>query len=383
MNHDATEFVKSCKACQQRATVRYYDTLHPQDRHRTMFAGWYLDYVTFGSTGQHGYTGWVSAIEATTGWLEAKRTKGPPSGKFVADFIYEDIISRFGPIDFLITDGGAENVNLPVQLVCEKFAIKHQVTSPYHPQANGMVERSHRDMIDGITKATMTRDEASLRLWPAEFHAALWAYRITTRRTTGFSPYYLVYGIEATLPIDLLFDTWTTLDFQRPLTTAELLAKRIQQFDRRSEAFTDALAQLRESRLRNREDFDKHHRIRQEAFETGQIVLYHNTRLTTQHAGKTDPRWIGPYKIVNRSSHNSYQLAELDGTLLAGWFPTDRLKPFIPREPKPGAKTIYDAVQLRPSEEESTPREETTSSSESSSSLDSAPIARRLRSTLN
>ena len=66
-----------------------------------------------------------------------------------------------------------------------------------------MVERGHKPFVDGLTKA-------SLRLnvgWADNylFHSALWADRVSVKRTTGYTPYVLRFGQECILPIDVLF----------------------------------------------------------------------------------------------------------------------------------------------------------------------------------
>ena len=62
-----------------------------------------------------------------------------------------------------------------------------------------MIERGHRSFVESLYKTCAARPGD----WPKYFHATLWADRITTKRTTGFLPYFLLYGVHALFPFDI------------------------------------------------------------------------------------------------------------------------------------------------------------------------------------
>ena len=59
----------------------------------------------------------------------------------VVDTLTQKFIPYFGCPSALVTDKGKENINSEIKLLCEKYNIKHIVSSTAHPQSNGMVER--------------------------------------------------------------------------------------------------------------------------------------------------------------------------------------------------------------------------------------------------
>ena len=62
------------------------------------------------------------------------------------------------------------------------------------------------------------------------------------------------------------------------------------------------------------------------------MVLLYNSRLDKQWSKKLDNRWNSPYLINDlKESRGTYLLEELDGTVLEGVFPGERLKRFFPR----------------------------------------------------
>ena len=85
--------------------------------------------------------------------------------------------------------------------------------SPYHPQTNGTVKRVHQTLRRMIAKM----DPNKKAKWPSHLGPILIAYNATRSLITGYSPYFLMFGRQPRLPVDLLFPTvrwdensWTT-----------------------------------------------------------------------------------------------------------------------------------------------------------------------------
>ena len=84
-------------------------------------------------------------------------------------------------------------------------------SSAYHPEGNGVVERAHQVLVDGLFK-TCEKDKSK---WPLYLDAVLFAIYVTTSRTTGYSPFFLIYGIHPVFSFDLDDATWQTLDWDK------------------------------------------------------------------------------------------------------------------------------------------------------------------------
>ena len=79
----------------------------------------------------------------------------------------------------------------------EKFRVRHSLSSLYHPQSNGLVERFNRTLCEGIAKVA-----EEITDWDQYIQPVLLAYRIKPLRISKYSPYQVVYGKEPQLAVD-------------------------------------------------------------------------------------------------------------------------------------------------------------------------------------
>ena len=103
----------------------------------------------------------------------------------VANFLYECIFTRYKVPKEIVTNQGAQfTSNLIVELM-KKYMINHGTSSPYHPQANGQVEITNKEIQSIFTKIVAIHK----RDWVTQLPEAIWAYRTTWKRTTRFTPF--------------------------------------------------------------------------------------------------------------------------------------------------------------------------------------------------
>ena len=101
----------------------------------------------------------------------------------------------------LMSDQGMEFCGKVIAAMCSLLSIEKICTTPYHPQTNGSAERVHQTLQCMIGKL----DPEKRRKWQAHIGSIIIAYNPTRSLVTGYSPYYLMFGRRAQLPIDLLF----------------------------------------------------------------------------------------------------------------------------------------------------------------------------------
>ena len=79
------------------------------------------------------------------------------------------------------------------------MTIKHRLSSAYHPQTNGLTERFNKTLCTTLAKYVSDYGDS----WDTFLESALFAYRTTTNHTTKYTPFKLLYGHEAKVPLDL------------------------------------------------------------------------------------------------------------------------------------------------------------------------------------
>ena len=242
MHKDVKRYVKSCPECQHRDPTRLEESLHPTWTN-ALFAKVAIDVVHMPHA--FGYSHLVVGRDDLSGWAEGRALRGA-SSENVATFLWEEFICRHGCFGKLIVDGGPENKGI-VETLTAKYGIDRIVTSAYHPQANGMIERGHRPIVDALAK--MSKNDSD---WPKNLAAVLWADRSTVKSTTGMTPYRMVVGQDPVLPIELKVPIWRILPWNKVQSTADLLAMRARQLERRDEDMDEAILHLERMRKRIR-----------------------------------------------------------------------------------------------------------------------------------
>ena len=90
-----------------------------------------------------------------------------------------------------------------IEEMCKILGIKQLQTMPYHPQTNGLVERSHQTIMHMIRKL----GEDKKADWPSHLAKIAHAYNATQSAVSGYSPHYLMFGHRPRLLVNFVFLT--------------------------------------------------------------------------------------------------------------------------------------------------------------------------------
>ncbi|KAI0324830.1 hypothetical protein GY45DRAFT_1349210 [Cubamyces sp. BRFM 1775] len=179
---------------------------------------------------------------------------------------------------------------------------------------SGVVEQGHFTIHEGTLKSC----EGKARDWPEKVRMAFFADKVTARRSTGFSPFYVLYGTHPILPFDLVEATFMISNHQAGISTAELLALRIRHLEKHPKDIQKASDAIRRSRLASKTQFEKcfSHKLHQTPLSPGSLVLVWNSAQGVGLSGKYTLRYTGPCVIDRITKGGAYVLWELDGTFL-------------------------------------------------------------------
>ena len=156
---------------------------------------------------------------------------------------------------------------------------------------------------------------------------ALCADRITTKISTGRTPFELVYGLEAKLPVNLQIPI---LCFAQQYTTdGEAIQGQINQLIELVESRKTALCQMERNQEKIKNTFDN--KTKEKDFVRGDLVLlWDKGREKPGMHKKLDGLWTGPYKIMSLAGTNSFNLGTLEGEALNFLVNTIHIKNYYP-----------------------------------------------------
>ena len=305
-NSDVRWFIKTCPECQSRQT-EYFHIPPVVPTVPKLFRKVHVDTMLMPKAGSYRY--FLHARCAMISYPEGQATTSE-NGTVCATFLF-NLLCRWGAVSELVTDNGTPWI-AAVETLSERYHIHHIRVSGYNSQANGIVESKHFDVREAIMKTCKGNEKQ----WRSVIPQVLWAERVTIRRSTGYSPYYMAHGVHPLLPFDISEATYLAPPQDLGMSTEELVALRAQQLAKRPEDIERMRDRVLLSRLRGLEQFEKQHRGRiiDFDFQPGALVLLRNSRVEDALNRKAKPRYIGPMVIVRKTEGRSYVVAELDGT---------------------------------------------------------------------
>ncbi|XP_057770207.1 uncharacterized protein LOC130990022 [Salvia miltiorrhiza] len=307
MVKDCLDYAQRCQACQFHANLIHQP---PEPLHPTVaswpFDAWGMDVVgpLTKSSGGHLYI--LAATDYFSKWAEAIPLREVKK-ETVAEFIKTNIIYRYGVPRYIITDNGTPFSNTVINKLCEKFGFKQRKSSMYNAPANGLAEAFNKTLCNLLKKIV----SKSKRDWHERIGEALWAYRTTYRTPTQATPYSLVYGVEAVIPLEQQIPS-LRMAIQEGLTEEENARLRLEELEALDEKRLEAQQKLECYQARLSKSFNKTVRVR--SFQVGDLVLAVRRPIVVTHrvGNKFISRWDGPYVVKEVYTNGAYRLLSDD-----------------------------------------------------------------------
>ena len=120
-----------------------------------------------------------------------------------AQALLRNWVSRYGVPSSIVTDRGRQFTSGLWSELSALLGVAHSLTTSYHPQSNGMIERQHRTLKDRLISRSCSTSSAS-GTWMDNLPFVLLGLRTSVREDSGCSPSDLLYGSPLRLPGDLL-----------------------------------------------------------------------------------------------------------------------------------------------------------------------------------
>ena len=316
MRSDIQEWLAACPRCQLAANAdrkSHHAPMKPLNI-PPVFSRWHLDFIGELPTTLSGNRWLLVAVDYTTNWTIA-RAVPDATGEAIANFIYEEIVLPFSCPTEILTDRGANFMSKVLNNYLGRLKTNHSLTSSFHARSNSKVERTN-----GILKQMIRKfAHGQIHRWDQFVNPAVFACRVRKHRTHGFSPYFLVYGVEPKLPGEILppFIHVTEQELDEPI----IIQGRVPEARRLRKARILAEQKLKANANLDKAKWDA--LLKPQIFSVDDHVLMrHENKLGLEY------NWKGPFKVLAANlEYHTYQLQDLNGHTYSSWVHTDRLRP--------------------------------------------------------
>ena len=324
MGRDIGWYIKTCHLCQVHQT-RQVSIPPIVATPASLFAKMYMDTMHLPHSGGFSYI--VQGRCSLTHYPEYRMLR-KETAQALGDWIFQDILCRWGTLVEIVSDNGKPFVAALAHLE-RRYHVKNIRISGYNSKANGIVERSHFDVRQALFKAA----DGAQSKWSQVAHSVFWSERITLRRRMGCSPYFAVTGTHPLIPLDIVEANYLLPPPGSMLSTTDLVARRAVALQKRQEDLVRLRDRVHEARNRAAVRFEREHSatVHDFDFQHGNLVLVRNTAIEKALNRKMCPRYFGPMIVVTRNRGGAYILCDLDGTVAHSPIAAFRLVPYFPR----------------------------------------------------
>jgi hypothetical protein len=194
---DAADLVQRCENCQKYARdQRQPSSLAQLIQPTWPLQRWGLDLLGPLPPAQENLKYVVVAVEYFSKWIEAKPLATITSA-MVQKFLWQNIVCMFGVLKAITVDNETQFDAEMFKAFCDQIGTKIHFASVRHPESNGRVERANGIIITGIMKSILNQPKGK---WLDELIKVVWNHNTVVSRSTGFTPFKLLFGDEAITP---------------------------------------------------------------------------------------------------------------------------------------------------------------------------------------
>jgi len=237
----------------------------------------------------------VVAIEYFTKWIEAEQVAQITAHK-VQHFVWKNSVCRFGIPRRLGSDDGTQFTRQQLGKLCTELGIKQVFASVEHPQTNGQVESANRVLLRGLKR----RLDKAKGTWAEEVPRIVWAYHTTPQSTTKETPFSLVYGSDAMIPVEIQENSPRFQNF----VVEESNEERKVNLDLLDEVREEA--KIKAEALKRTVEYKNNSKLRPRQFQVADLVM--RKAHPYQLENKLSSKWTGPFRITEALGNGAYRL---------------------------------------------------------------------------
>ena len=294
---DIRQFVENCTVCQTEksdhtlAKGKLMSTHIPESKWSEIS----IDFVTDLPPSATGRDTILVTVDKATRMVHLAPCRKNITATGTAQLLWSTVVRYHGLPRVIYSDRGPQFTARAWQELWKLTGTILGYSSAYHPQTQGVVERMNS--VVSQTLRCLLHEKNEKKEWEILLPTVEMVINSMPNSSTGFSPYYLNYGHEPVMPIQLLCGN--------ERVSTESVASFIQ---RVTSDWELARGNLKKSVELQQKYYDKKHRdIR---FKVGDMVLLSTRNLKMKGIpGKLQKRFVGPFQVVEAIGQQAYRLS--------------------------------------------------------------------------
>ncbi|EFP01584.1 hypothetical protein CRE_31549 [Caenorhabditis remanei] len=268
--------ISTCEECQRRKNPSAYCHVLPMGKWEIPnrpFQRIHIDVMGPLSETIHGNKLIIVATDAFSKFAIAKATANQ-TAETTLKFLLENIVSIHGIPEEIVTDQGTNFMSKMFEEVCRILEVKHSISTAYHHETNGAVERLNRTLEEMLTLSTS--NPINYDNWDEKLPLVIQSYNAGYHSSVKYSPEYIIFGRMTVSPTDIMIKTLRPI-YRDEEDMVENLSESIRQCH-------EAVYGELENTLKNaKKAHDKIRKVRVPIFEVGEKVVIQNPTAKETH----------------------------------------------------------------------------------------------------
>jgi hypothetical protein len=298
MAADVTSYVRACHSCQvhKPTTLAPAGLLQPLPIPEKCWDSVSVDFMTTLPKTARGHDAIAVFVDRLSKFVHIIPTKMSITAVQFANIFRDNIFRLHGMPLSLVSDRDPRFTSGFWKELFRSLGTHLNLSTAYHPQTDGQTENANRHIgaylrhyIDPYQKD-----------WDQHLACAEFALNNHRSSTTGFTPFYMVYGRHPHTPLTLANEVSTVHHDNRPVSVEDFI--KTWHMDLATARASMESAQERQQRYANQ------HR-RDVTYEPGQLIYISSADIKIRTlAAKFKQRWIGPFPITHRTGAVTYRI---------------------------------------------------------------------------
>ena len=217
----------------------------------------------------------------------------------IARILVNNIFCKHGMCNELLTDKGSNFLSRLFKSICDHFHIRKVNTTSWHPMSNGQTERGNRSILNMLS-AFVNERQAN---WDHYIDQVTFALNVSKHRSTNETPFFLMHGRDAILPVDQLI-----VDRIKPVYSYDDYKEVV--VNQLETTFEHVKEYARKTYLARKAQYDK--KAGEIKFRVGMKVWYRYPVVKTGTTKKLARLYKGPYRIIRSYPKANFEIKEIN-----------------------------------------------------------------------